>query len=99
MAGLCTHRIVVVSGGGSAATGLGCRPRNPAAPASVTPPSKLRRLNRRACCERIGTSLAEMLVSATRERAPDFQEGLSVTNARMALGRRHYTPATWSSTE
>ena len=37
---------VVTSGGGSAVAGLGCKPRSPAVPASVTPPRNLRRLNR-----------------------------------------------------
>src|SRR5437899_1978865 len=47
----------VVSGGGSAATGLGCKPRSPAVPASVNPPRNFRLLNRRACWGLIGTSL------------------------------------------
>jgi hypothetical protein len=37
-------RIFVVSGGGSAATGLGCKPRSPAALATVSPPRNARRL-------------------------------------------------------
>ena len=40
--------VVLISGGGSAATGLGYTPRSPAVPASVTPPRNLRRLNGRA---------------------------------------------------
>ena len=49
----------VVSGGGSAATGLGCTPRSPAVPASVNPPRNLRRLNGRACWLCMGTSLPD----------------------------------------
>src|SRR5262249_10895894 len=51
--------IFVVSGGGSAATGLGCQPRSPAVPASVNPPGNCRRLNRRACCLRRRTSFPD----------------------------------------
>src|SRR5215510_11592433 len=57
MLGIRTSLILVVSGGGSAATGLGRRPRSPAVPASVSPPRNLRRLNRRACWILMGTSL------------------------------------------
>src|SRR2546427_7732158 len=49
-----------VSGGGSAVTGLGCKPRRPAVPASVNPPRNLRRLNGRACWIVMGTSLPEI---------------------------------------
>ena len=59
MAGLCTNRSVVVSGGGSAATGLGCRPRSPAVPASVSPLRNLRRLNCLACWGLIGISIPD----------------------------------------
>ena len=41
MLGTRTSRIRVVSGGGSAATGLECRPSSPAVPARVSPPRKL----------------------------------------------------------
>ena len=64
MLGLRTSRIVVVSGGGSAAIGLGYTPRSPAVPASVTPPRNLRRLNCLACWVLIGTPF-QMLVSVT----------------------------------
>src|SRR3989442_783018 len=50
----------VVSGGGSAATGLGCTPRSPAIPASVTPPRNRRRLNRRTCWLHMRTSLPDV---------------------------------------
>src|SRR4029450_9549989 len=51
--------IRVVSGGGSAAVGLGCQPRSPTVPASVTPPRNLRRLNGRAYWVRMETSLPD----------------------------------------
>src|SRR6266508_2257206 len=56
MLGSWTSLSVVVSGGGSAAVGLGPRPRNPAAPARVSPPRNLRRLNGLACWVLMGTS-------------------------------------------
>jgi hypothetical protein len=59
MAGLRTNRSVVVSGGGSAATGLGYKPRSPAVPASVNPLRNLRRLNCRAYWVLIGTSIPD----------------------------------------
>src|SRR5712692_5385274 len=59
MLGVWTSVIVVVSGGGSAATRLACRPRSPAVPASVNPSRNLRRLNRLACWVRMGTSLPD----------------------------------------
>src|SRR5712691_11249397 len=59
MAGLRNHRIVVVSGGGSAAPSLGYTPRSPAVPASVTPPRNLRRLNGLACWVFMGTFLPD----------------------------------------
>src|SRR5262245_12844083 len=46
----------VVSGGGFALTGPGGRPRNPAVPARVSPPSNCRRLQRTVCWLLIGTS-------------------------------------------
>jgi hypothetical protein len=49
----------VVSGGGSAATGLGYQPRSPTVPASVTPLRNRRRLNGRACWVLMGTSFPE----------------------------------------
>src|SRR5689334_6618344 len=59
MAGLCTHLIVVVSGGGSAAPSLGYTPRSPAVPANVTPPRNLRRLSRRVCWRLMETSFPD----------------------------------------
>jgi hypothetical protein len=59
MAGVLGSLSVVVSGGGSATTGLGDRPRRPAVPASVSPPRNLRRLNGRACCVLMGIPLPE----------------------------------------
>src|SRR5262245_27286005 len=59
MLGIRTSLILVVSGGGSAATGLGCTPRSPAVPASVNPSRNCRRLNRLACWIRMGTSLPD----------------------------------------
>src|SRR6266851_5981125 len=59
MLGVWTSVIFVVSGGGSAATRLACRPRSPAVPASVNPPRNLRRLNRLACWVHMGTSLPD----------------------------------------
>ena len=38
----------------------GCRPRNPAVPARVSPPRNLRRLNGRACWILMGTSLPDV---------------------------------------
>src|SRR6266853_5970886 len=52
-----TSLSVVVSGGGSAGAGLGCKPRNPAVPTSVNPPRNLRRLNCLACWVLMGISL------------------------------------------
>src|SRR5262245_43830386 len=57
MLGIRTNLSLVVSGGGSAATGLGCTPRSPTIPASVNPPRNLRRLNRLTCWVFMGTSL------------------------------------------
>src|SRR5712692_3098904 len=57
--GVLTSLIRVVSGGGSAVTGLGCTPRSPAVPASVNSPRNLRRLNCRACRVLMGTSLPD----------------------------------------
>src|SRR5438132_13889769 len=59
MAGVWASRRVVVSGGGSAATDLGCQPRNPTVPVSVNPLRNLRRLNSRACWVLMGTSFPE----------------------------------------
>ena len=59
MPGILINLIVVVSGGGSAATGLGRRPRSPAVPASVNPSRNLRRLNRLAYWVLMGTSLPD----------------------------------------
>jgi hypothetical protein len=56
---VCPSRILVVSGGGTAATGLARRPRSPAVPASVTPPRNLRRLNGRACWILMRTFLSD----------------------------------------
>jgi len=57
--GIWTSLSVVVSGGGSAATSLGCKPRSPAVPASVNPSRNSRRLNRLACWILMGTSLPD----------------------------------------
>src|SRR6266511_1078405 len=59
MPGFLDSLTLVVSGGGSAATGLGYQPRSPAVPASVTPPRNLRRLNGRAGWVLIGPSLPD----------------------------------------
>src|SRR5262249_32289191 len=55
IAGEWTRRTFVTSGGGSAATGLGCTPRSPAVPVSVKPRRNLRRLHTLAC--RIGMGI------------------------------------------
>src|SRR4029450_13831721 len=56
---ICTSLMVVVSGGGSAATGLGRQPSSPADPASVKLPRNLRRLHRRVGWVLIGISLPD----------------------------------------
>jgi hypothetical protein len=56
----------VVSGGGSAAPGLGCTPRSPVIPASATPPRNCRRLNRRACWLCISTSFLMLVVTTPK---------------------------------
>src|SRR5262249_54962352 len=66
MAGLRPSLSFVVSGGGSAATDLGCRPSSPAAPARVSPPRKRRRVQPSGCWARMGTS---SLADARPERA------------------------------
>jgi hypothetical protein len=48
MLGIYTRLILVVSGGGSAATRLAGKLRSPAVPASVNPPRNRRRLKCRA---------------------------------------------------
>src|SRR5215831_14496386 len=63
--GSWTNRIWVVSGGGSAMTSLGRRPRSPTVPASVSPPKKSRRLKGRIYWVRIGTSIPDAGQCAT----------------------------------
>ena len=55
-AGAVTSVSLVVSGGGSAATSLGFRPRSPAVPASVSPPKNFRRLKPSPCLLIMGIS-------------------------------------------
>jgi hypothetical protein len=57
MLGIRTSRIRVVSGGGSAAARLGCKPRSPAVPASDIPRRNLRRLSGPAYRVCMGISL------------------------------------------
>jgi hypothetical protein len=65
MFGTWTSLILLVSGGGFAATHLAGKPRSPAVPASVIPLRNLRRLNVRACWVLMSTSLLRMLVNVT----------------------------------
>ena len=65
---------LVVSGGGSAATGPGGRPRRPAVPARVNPPRNCLRLQRAMSRLLIGTScLSRHLCDYVRLSSP-FQE-------------------------
>src|SRR5439155_11761722 len=59
MPGTRTSLSLVVSGGGSAATSLGCTPRQPAVPTRLNSPRNSRRLNRLALWVRMGTSFAD----------------------------------------
>src|SRR5919109_1483924 len=67
-AGLRVSLIFVVSGGGSAATGLGYRPSSPAVPARVSPPRKRRRVHPAACGAFMGTSSRSQRPYATGRR-------------------------------
>jgi hypothetical protein len=58
MLGIRTSRILVVSGGGSAASRLGCRPSSPAVPARVNRPRNARRVQPSACGALIGDLLS-----------------------------------------
>ena len=72
MLGVRTNLSVVVSGGGSAATGSGRSARSPAIPASVNPPRKLRRLICRACWIRMGTSFSGKATIGSQQRNPQL---------------------------